>query len=409
MRFQLVILISLSIAAAAIINVPDDHPTIQLGINNSICGDTVLVQPGIYMENIYFNWQHITLGSMFILTGDTSYISQTIIDGNYSGSVVTMESGLNSTATLSGFTLINGSAFYGGGIYCQEFTSPNLTNLVIRNNTAEYGGGIYCWHQCFAEVTNVVISNNYASTWGGGLYCHFNSDLLLTNVMITENASTYRGGGIYLQAHSHENLVNVTIANNTSQQGGGSYFYFNCGLTLLNSIMWNNTPQDAYFDPTGEPNFISISYSDIGSGFDGFDTNNNGEIIWSAGNIIADPLFLNEGSHPYALSITSPCIDVGAQSIQDIYIPDYDIIGNPRIWDGDDDGQATIDFGAYEYYSPATGDVNMDGYLNILDIVLIIQCILGEQTENCDLGDINADGFVDMLDVVIIVGFIMEN
>jgi hypothetical protein len=39
---------------ATIINIPADYPTIQQGIDASTDGDTVLVQPGMYVENINF-------------------------------------------------------------------------------------------------------------------------------------------------------------------------------------------------------------------------------------------------------------------------------------------------------------------------------------------------------------------
>ncbi len=108
-------------ASATIINIPDDYPSIQQGIDASADGDTVLVQPATYAENINFNGRNIALGSLFLTTGDMSYISQTVIDGNGSGSVVTFENGEDSTAMIMGFTIQNGVAEEGG-----EFTVPFL-------------------------------------------------------------------------------------------------------------------------------------------------------------------------------------------------------------------------------------------------------------------------------------------
>ncbi len=51
-------------ARATVINVPDDQPTIQAGIEASASGDTVLVQPDTYLENIDFNGKNIVVGSL---------------------------------------------------------------------------------------------------------------------------------------------------------------------------------------------------------------------------------------------------------------------------------------------------------------------------------------------------------
>ena len=73
----------IALSAAAIhadtIDIPDDYNTIQAGIDASSDADTVLVQPGTYYENINFNGKNIVLGSLFITTQDTSYISKTVI------------------------------------------------------------------------------------------------------------------------------------------------------------------------------------------------------------------------------------------------------------------------------------------------------------------------------------------
>ena len=88
------------VASAVIINIPGDYPTIQEGINASSDGDTVLVQPGTYVENINFNGHNIVLGSLFLTTGDTTYIAETMIDGDSSGPVVTFESVEDSTSII---------------------------------------------------------------------------------------------------------------------------------------------------------------------------------------------------------------------------------------------------------------------------------------------------------------------
>lgn len=56
------------------IHIPADYPTIQQGINVAFNGDTVLVEPGTYNENINFGGKNITVASEFLITLYTAYI-----------------------------------------------------------------------------------------------------------------------------------------------------------------------------------------------------------------------------------------------------------------------------------------------------------------------------------------------
>ena len=228
------------IAFADTINIPADYSTIQAGINASTNGDTILVQPGTYIENINYNGKNITVGSLFLTTADTSYISQTVIDGNQNGSVVRFENEEDSTAVLTGFTIKNGYASYGGGIYFYE-SSPRLTNVTITGNTTYGdGGGIFCWSNSSPSLENVEITNNTADL-GGGIYCYDNSSPSLENVTITGNSASSDGGGLYLRGNSSPSLDCITIIHNiAAANGGGIYCYYYSSPILQNVIIKNN-------------------------------------------------------------------------------------------------------------------------------------------------------------------------
>ncbi len=345
------ILLCSSLVLAITINIPADQSTIQAGINVAVNGDTILVQSGTYVENINFNGKAITVGSLFLTTQDTTFISQTIIDGNQNGNVIFFENGEDNTSILTGFTITNGNAFYGGGIRCTDNSSPILHNLVISNNTAYpyNGGGICCYWSSNPSIENVIITNNFANEDGGGIYCNFSSpnlvnvtiennfanedgggiyfkdesNLSLENVRITNNSSLSGGGGIYCYLsscpdleyvtiannsatyvggiccsyYSNPNLKNVTIANNNAtDQGGGIGCFTNSIPNLANCILWNNSPPEIYLSGSSSVNAV---YSDIQGGW-------NGE-----GNIDIDPLFVDELNGDYHLTEFSPCIDTG--------------------------------------------------------------------------------------------------
>ncbi|MCH8010394.1 MAG: VCBS repeat-containing protein [Candidatus Marinimicrobia bacterium] len=309
--------------------------SIQSAISSAGEGHTVLVSPGTYVENINFDGKAIEVRS---LEGSET----TIIDGNQNGSVVMFESGEDSTTILEGFTIQNGSGtdpgdgvFSGGGIYCYNYSNPRLMNLSINGNMANQGAGIYCNNNSSPSIENVTVSGNTASSDGGGIYSIGNSSPSLVNVTVRGNTSDNNGGGIYFHSSSQslENvtisgntaflgggiacndaspiLVNVTIWGNSATSGGGIYCQTNSTPSLVNTILWNDSPQEIFFWEDGDLNSITISYSDVQGGLDSIVTNDNGTVIWGDGNIDADPLFVDAENGDFHLQWGSPAIDAG--------------------------------------------------------------------------------------------------
>ena len=69
------------VLTAQIHYVPQDFVSIQEAINAAVKGDTILVDTGRYYENINFKGKSIVVASKYLITSDTSYIRNTIIDG----------------------------------------------------------------------------------------------------------------------------------------------------------------------------------------------------------------------------------------------------------------------------------------------------------------------------------------
>ncbi|HPM03908.1 MAG TPA: hypothetical protein PK816_17245 [Candidatus Cloacimonadota bacterium] len=70
-----------------------DYQSIQSAINASQSGDSVLVYPGRYYENVKTNSKSITLASLYARTQDPDYVRQTVIDGNHTGSCIRVMNG----------------------------------------------------------------------------------------------------------------------------------------------------------------------------------------------------------------------------------------------------------------------------------------------------------------------------
>ncbi|MCH8013108.1 MAG: T9SS type A sorting domain-containing protein [Candidatus Marinimicrobia bacterium] len=474
-----VLLLSTS-AIGTIIHVPQDQPTIQDGIDAAVDGDTVLVDTGRYTENINFNGKNIVLGSLYLSTSDTSYVSQTVIDGDRTGNVATIENGEDSTTVLSGFTLTNGS---GWGIYCYQ-SNPSLSNLSIsdnwggglyskvsnlrltssvisRNSSQLLGGGIFC-DSSTIQLEGVDIRGNLATTNGGGIYGKHSSftlqdtrvfhndawegtgggifledshmefqwgndaffhgggiatdgsSLVFNDVSVTENEAEYNGGGlhytnsvvVFRNGMVTDNvavfgdgggfycvdtritversaivfndaadagggimvlttlefteslgwppslLVNVTMTGNIASRGGGLFCSNSVHPVMVNTILWDNTPQEIGFDDSAWwPSSVTITHSDLLGGRDSILTTERDSVYWLGGNMDVDPLFVDAENRDFNLLDGSPAIDAGIS----LFIWEGDTIVN--LPDTTYEGNAP-DMGAFE--SPYTAGIEED-------------------------------------------------
>ncbi|MDP8239261.1 MAG: S8 family serine peptidase [Candidatus Hatepunaea meridiana] len=296
-----------------VISVPNDFETITEAIEDAIDGDTILVAPGEYEENIDFSGKNIVIASTFIIENDEEVISETIIDGGDDGGVVTFTSGESEDAQLIGFTITNGNHNHGGGIYLTGESCPVISYCYIINNQAgSNGGGIAIWNDANPIIDRCLISGN-TSVYGGGIFC----------------------------ANANPTIVNCTITGNEADEHAGAILLYNgAETTIQNSILWYNDPQGITFFAENNAVILTISYSDIEGGRDGIVTFNNGRINWGEGNINSDPRFADAGNDDYHLTENSPCIDSGdPDSPQDpdetradmgaFYFPHY--VGDPAI------------------------------------------------------------------------------
>ena len=52
------------------------------------------------------------------------------------------------------------------------------------------------------------------------------------------------------------------------------------------------------------------------------------------------------------------------------------------------------------------GDLNMDGVINILDVISLVNVVLSGEED--DMGDLNSDGAINILDIILLVNIILE-
>jgi len=398
---------------ATIINIPEDYTTIQAGIDASIDADTVLVQPGTYLENINYNGKNITVASLFLTTQDTTYISQTVINRYLNFSVVRFINGETMDAVLTGFTITNGNAQDGGGIAINGSSPTIKYNVITGNTAANIGGGVFVTGNSSPVLFNNDICNNISESMSGAMsimnssatsHCIvekcriygntavvnagglgiLNSNVDIIDCTISGNTTDGDGGGIVVTG-AEADIINCIISGNNTENGGGVALsgansdIINCTIsgnsaiygggislsssdvTIINSIVEGNAALQGNGIYFSQPGNVDIEFNDFFNG--GYDFSgdiptglgdNTGFNIYGTAcdeffNIYEDPVFAGAGDHPFSLLGDSPCIDAGVQDTSGLNLPFFDIIGNERILDGRVDGFAYIDMGAYEF------------------------------------------------------------
>jgi hypothetical protein len=341
--------------------------TIQAAIDVTYSYDEVVVADGTYTgvgnRDLEFAGRRITVRSA---SGDPALC---VIDCEAAGRGFHFNRRETAGSVVSGFTITNGLAGLGGGVYC-HVSSPTLTNCTITGNAAiavigieaANGGGVYCRSSSPTLINctvtgNARIGGGVHSSCGGGVSCHYRSSPTLANCTIIGNVAR-SGGGVLCAWDSTPTLSNCTITANAASFGGGVRCNWDSSPTLINCILWADSPEELSVD-SGSP---VLSYCDIQGGWVG------------EGNVNSDPLLTPDGH----LQADSPCRDVGDPNGD--YSDQTDIDGEPRVVTGrveigadefldtDDDGLPdwweSVYFGSPTAAEPA-GDEDADGWTNL--------------------------------------------
>jgi len=198
--------------------------TIQAAIDAAEAADELVIAPAVYTgpgnRDLDFRGKSIILRSTN--PEDASIVAATIIDCGGAGRGFHFHSGETSAAVLDGLTIRNGSG-YGGGVFCQDGSSPTIRNCVITRCSASTAGGIACVGGSCPVFMHCTISDNEAlqgDSRAGGVYCEGNSNATFVRCTISRNRSLGRGGGAYFQ-FSSPLLDGCVITENSAAYGAG--------------------------------------------------------------------------------------------------------------------------------------------------------------------------------------------
>ena len=225
-----------------------DFLTIQDGIDAAVEGDTVLVYPGTYYENIDFSGKNIVVSSLQLTTGDNSYIYNTIIDGGFAGDVVSITNNETLSAVLNGFTIQYGH-WRGIGI---RYSSPTLSNLVVRRN---YGLGIIL-SGSYSYLENVTVTENHSVFYGGGIAIEGNSNITFSSENKCNIYNNTAGYAADIGIHPYQTVpVNVIVDTFTVLDPDWNFVTQSEYLTLSIDNQWlQQVESDLYVAPDGNDN-----------------------------------------------------------------------------------------------------------------------------------------------------------
>ncbi|MFT5692884.1 MAG: putative repeat protein (TIGR01451 family) [Oceanicoccus sp.] len=395
-------------SVTATISVGKAATVIQSQIDIAADGATVLVAPGNYVGSIDFLGKAITVASeqgplVTFLTGSGSTSAiVSFVNGEGPGSILdgfTVQNGHTKgiLAASSSPTIINNIVENNISEYniCGEIRAGIVllgSSAIVKQNTIRdnnsvpyihgscggYGGGGGIWVQSWASESVMIVDNfivdNSSSHQAAGIFLYGAGRPTIRGNTISGNS----GGAIGIRDYSDALILQNVISNNTDDECGGidwlvtgfrgPYVINNtlvdnegslgssiCSRGLVaearlvnNNIVGKQGQTAVYCDsrygdletPIIESNNI---ISSSGSAYGGLCNDQTG----INGNISSDPLFFDLANEDYRLTTNSPAIDAGDNSVPGL--PATDIIGEIRIVDGDLDGNAKVDLGAFEY------------------------------------------------------------
>lgn len=277
----------------------------------------------------------------------------TIIDGQTEHRLLEIDD----RSTVDGVTLVGGYGPYDGTGSAMTIYSGRVENVAFLHNQhmavgnlPGTGTGDYTvFHNCtFSEnsatnwpasamfivgastISNCVFEGNNSPTLKPAIKIGSQSDTRILNSIFVGNS-----GGAIVNSGDYSIVANCTIVGNTpfgiENQNGRQW--------IGSSILWDNLEQLIGFGTTR----MEVRHCNIDqAGLSGRD-----------GNIRQAPRFVSAAESDFRLSAASPCIDTGGDSAAGYAFTD--VQGTPRLMDGDGDGNATADMGAFETFFSATG------------------------------------------------------
>jgi predicted outer membrane repeat protein len=205
---------------------------VQAGIDSAAAGDTVLVLPGAYGENLIMNDGVVLLGR------DGWSATKLGLTGAYRPVITCL--GLGPGTVIEGFQIEKGRAFRGGGVFCYG-SSVEISSCRFFDNYADSAGGaIACIEGSDADIHGNVFDTNRSVDLGGAILCDASGPSVKSN-SFARCRSKYGGAISCVMAADPLIAENQFSSNHCYMQGGAIHCRYDCVLTVDDNVMLDNT------------------------------------------------------------------------------------------------------------------------------------------------------------------------
>ncbi len=318
-------------------------------------------------------------------------ISDSTIDGNLSGDD---GGGVHGANTVERCTITRNRA--NGGFGGGTFEATEVTDSMLTGNRSVRGGGLYN----SSRIRGTLIATNTATGFGGGVYVTGRDVEIVDSAILNNNVGTaFSFTEVMKAGEGRIDLIRCTIANNNGL-GKQLARFVGDSAWIESCIIWDtNWAGSHVFSIATDAAAVAV-YSNLRTSPEAVQVIGNTKLILLAGNVNANPRFVDIESNNAALLPGSHCIDAGYFWKAPLNLTDP--FGNPRS-PLDDVGVPNtgiglggfLDIGATEFAGTSClPDVNNDGLLTAADFSAWIAAFNAGDSA----ADQNRDALIDQND-----------
>ena len=415
-------IMSIGIASADTIYVPDDYARIQWAVDNSTSGDTIIVRDGTYTENVDVNKrltirsEHGAASTIVQAANSSDHVFEVAVD------VHDHEVSVDYT-NISGFRIAGATENYTAGIFLDCVNHCNISDNTASGN--EYG--IRLW---FSNYNTFMNNSANSNTWHGFDLLNSNHNTLQNNTA-NLNAGNSQSCGICIYRNfdlaDHNTIVNNTVNSNG---GYGGILLYNTNNSYIAGNTINSNTYGIYVR-----SHYGLFQTSPGSSDNNTITDNNIIDNSIAGVVMAsltdygvehrtehNIIYNNYFANPKNINFTGPVYENTWNTIK---TPGPNIVGGPFIggnywsdyggWDTDGDGfgeapHNIADGGLNQDHLPLVlpmcGDITGDGVIDTVDLLLLLEHVVTGMPVDACVGDIDGNGRINVLDARLLMGYI---